>query len=50
IDFSYLDFCISLFNYYLKGNIYNSVIIGFTTVLSINLGNNYFWEPANYTS
>ena len=49
-DHSCLDFCISLFDHCLKGNIYDSVIIRFTTVLGIDLAKNCFREPADYTS
>jgi hypothetical protein len=50
LDRSCLDFCISLLDHSLKGNIYDSIVVGFLAVIGIDQENNCFREPINYTS
>ncbi|KAJ9655720.1 hypothetical protein H2201_008738, partial [Coniosporium apollinis] len=50
LDDSCLRFCISLLDHSLKGNIYDSVIVGFFAVLGINVSTGGFHEAAGYTS
>jgi hypothetical protein len=38
------------FDHQLKGDIYESVVLGFLAVLGIDTGNFYFFEAPNYTS
>jgi hypothetical protein len=45
-----LDLCITLLDYKLKGNIYDSIIIGFLAAIGINARNKYFREALNYSS
>jgi hypothetical protein len=45
-----LDFCIAVLDHQLKGDIYESVVLGFLAVLGIDTGNSSFFEAPNYTS
>jgi hypothetical protein len=45
-----LDFCIAVLDRQLKGDIYESVVLGFLAVLGIDTGNSSFFEAPNYTS
>lgn len=44
-----LEFCISLLDHSLRGNIYDSLIVGFLAVLGIDVGSGGFHEPVAYT-
>jgi hypothetical protein len=44
-----LNFCISLLDHSLKGNIYDSVVVGFFAVMGINEERKGFREPENFT-
>jgi hypothetical protein len=50
IDDLCLDFCIAVLDHQLKGDIYESVVLGFLAVLVIDTGSSSFFEPPNYTS
>ncbi|KAJ9634359.1 hypothetical protein H2199_009017 [Coniosporium tulheliwenetii] len=50
LDDSCLRFCTSLLDHSLKGNIYDSVIVGFFAVLGINVSTGGFHEAAGHTS
>lgn len=45
-----LEFCIAILDHQLKGDIYESVVLGFLAVLGIDTGNSTFFEAPNYTS
>ena len=45
-----LDFCISVLDHELKGDTYESVVIGLLAVLGIDTANSTFLEAPNYTS
>lgn len=45
-----LEFCIAVLDHQLKGDIYESVVLGFLAVLGIDTGNSCFFEAPNYTS
>lgn len=45
-----LDFCISLLDHELRGNLYDSLVVSFLAIRGINKTSNCFQEPANYTS
>jgi hypothetical protein len=50
LDQACLLFCISLLDHCLRGNIYDSIVIGFLAVLGINEKENRFYEAVQYTS
>jgi hypothetical protein len=45
-----LEFCISLLDHQLRGNIYDSLVVSFIAIKGINGTDNGFHEPTNYTS
>lgn len=45
-----LDFCISLLDHELKGDIYESVVLGLLAILGIDAARSRFLEAPNYTS
>lgn len=49
VDDLCLDFCIALLDHPLKGDIYESVVLGFLAVLGIDTGNSAFHQTPNYT-
>jgi hypothetical protein len=49
IDDACLDFCIALLDYHLKGDLFESTILGFLVVLGIDEKNSTFFEAQNYT-
>lgn len=50
IDDLCLDFCIAVLDHQLKGDIYESVVLGFLAVLGVDTGSCSFFEALNYTS
>jgi hypothetical protein len=45
-----LEFCISLLDHCLKGNVYDSLVVGFLAAIGINVKENGFYDPTNYTT
>ena len=45
-----LEFCIAILDHQLKGDIYESVVLGFLAVRGIDTRNSIFFEAPNYTS
>jgi hypothetical protein len=50
LDRACLLFCVSLLDHRLRGNIYDSVVVGFLAVLGINTQDDRFHEAIRYTS
>jgi hypothetical protein len=50
LDQACLQFCITLLNHCLIGKIYNSIVLGFIAVLSINKRRDGFHNACNFTS
>ena len=49
VDDLCLDFCIALLDQQLKGDIFESVVLGYLAVISIDVGNSTFYETLSYT-
>ena len=45
-----LDFCIALLDHQLKGDIFESAVLGYLAVIGIDVGNPTFYEAINYPS
>jgi hypothetical protein len=50
LDKTTLLFCISLLDHRLRGNIYDSLVVGFFAILGINAKDNRFFEAVRYTN
>lgn len=50
LDLRCLEFSVSLLDHCLKGNIYDSVVVGFLAVLGINVKELGFYDAGRYTS
>jgi hypothetical protein len=49
IDDACLDFCIALLDHHLRGDLFESTVLGFLAVLGIDKKNSTFFEAQNYT-
>ena len=50
VDRACLEFCIALLDHSLKGNIYDSVFVGYLAVLGLKVRDRNFHDLSNYTS
>ncbi|KAE8384304.1 hypothetical protein BDV23DRAFT_177162 [Aspergillus alliaceus] len=49
LDWACLDFSITLLDYFLKGNLFESTVVGFLAVLGMDTAKQTFHKPYRYT-